>query len=316
MNRVTYTLLFVIYITSLLVSNCFANDLAVANVGQIKRFEAFSSQWVPPRNIDVWLPSTYNSNQQHDVLYMHDGQMLFDSSITWNNQEWKVDEVANKLIESGRTKPFIVVGIWNAGAKRYPEYFPEKVYRGLSTSERWTIKSKLVWQSKSLAPIGDFFYADNYLKFLTKELIPFVESTFNVNKNPNGRYLAGSSMGGLISWYGLLEYPDVFGGAACLSTHWPGMYDSDNPIPAAFARYIEGNLHKLNDHKLYFDLGDQTLDAMYPKFQKEIDAIMRKSYPSNQWRSEFFPGHRHDEASWSSRLHIPLTFLFEKQVSP
>jgi enterochelin esterase-like enzyme len=290
-----------------------ANNLAVASAGKIKRFEDFSSQYVPARNIDVWLPSNYHPEVKYDVLYMHDGQMLFDADITWNNQEWRVDEVASKLIQSGEVRPFIVVGIWHNNEARYPEYFPEKVFRELTAFERTSIKSKLIWQSKSLAPLGDFFYADRYLQFITNELMPFIEEKFNVNTGKEHTYIAGSSMGALISWYAVFEYPNTFGGAASMSTHWPGMYDVDNPLPEAFANFIKDNLSNLSEHKLYFDLGDQTLDSKYPPFQKNIDAILEKDYPTNLWKSEFFPGHKHDEASWSRRLHIPLTFLFGKR---
>ncbi len=278
--------------------------------GNIKRIELFQSAFVPARNIDIWLPDNYSSLTKYDVLYMHDGQMLFDANTTWNNQEWQVDEIAGKLMAEGKVRPFIVVGIWNAESKRYPEYFPEKVYRGLPTSERLLIKAKLIMQSLSLAPVGDFYYGDQYVKFLTDELIPYIENNFSVNKGPQHRFLAGSSMGGLMSWYALFERPDIFGGAACLSTHWPGMFDINNPFPKAFEQYITNNINRLSNHKVYFDIGDQTLDAQYPPLQKQIDAIFKTSYASENWRSELFPGHQHDESSWASRFHLPLLFLF------
>lgn len=300
----------IFYIVLLMTFAVNADPSAIPSSGVIKRFEDFHSEFISSRTIDVWLPEDYSYDQKYDVLYMHDGNMLFDSSDTWNNQEWKLDEAAAKLMKEGKVKPFIVVGIWNAGKKRYPEYFPEKVYRELSLLDRTIIKTKLAFQSKSFAPIGDFFYGDNYVRFLANEVVPFIEKNFNVHSGPAHRFVGGSSMGGLMSWYALLERPDVFGGAIAMSTHWPGMYDVDNPFPKGFEDYIRKNINKLDGHKVYFDLGDQTLDAVYPPLQKRIDAIFAASYPNDLWKTEFFPGHKHDEVSWASRIHLPLMFMF------
>lgn len=294
-------------------SALYADPMATPSSGVIKRYEDFQSNFVPSRTIDVWLPEDYSYDKKYDVLYMHDGQMLFDNTNTWNNQEWQVDEAAAKLMADGKVRPFIVVGIWNGEKNRYPEYFPEKVYRSLPLLERTLIKIRLMIQSRSLAPIGDFFTGDNYVKFLSNELVPFIDNNFSVNKGPQYRVLAGSSMGALISWYTMFERPDVFGGAIAMSTHWPGMYDVDNPFPQGFEDYIRDNIQRLNGHKVYFDLGDQTLDANYPALQKRIDAIFDASYSEQLWRSDFFPGHKHDEASWSSRIHIPITFMFSNE---
>lgn len=298
---------------ALVASRAHAFNIPETSSGQVQRISDFYSKHVPTRNIDVWLPEGYSNDKKYDVLYMHDGQMLFDANTTWNNQEWRVDEVASQLINENKVKPFIVVGIWNSGETRYPEYFPQRVFEELSWLQRLEVKTKLILQSKSLTPIGDFYFADKYIRFLAEELIPHIEQQYSVNKGQAHRYLAGSSMGGLISWYAMMERPDLFAGAACLSTHWPGMYDTDNPLPAGFERYISTNLSKLSNHKLYFDLGDQTLDAMYPPLQKRIDKVLEKQYNPELWQSEFFPGHQHDEQSWASRLHLPLTFLLSNK---
>ena len=115
---------------------------------------------------------------------------------------------------------------------------------------------------------GDKVNSDNYLKFIVKELKPFVDKNFSVSSDKANTFIAGSSMGGLISLYAICEYPDVFEGAACLSTHWPGVFNADhNPIPKAFMDYLKKHLPDPKTHKIYFDYGDQTLDAMYGPFQ-------------------------------------------------
>jgi enterochelin esterase-like enzyme len=120
-------------------------------------------------------------------------------------------------------------------------------------------------------------------------------------------------MGGLISMYAICEYPQVFGGAACLSTHWPGIFAMEgNPIPGAFVDYMRQHLPDPKTHKIYFDYGDQTLDAMYPPLQKKVDEVMRaKGFSKKNWVTKAFPGDDHSEKSWSKRLGIPLLFLLK-----
>ena len=100
-----------------------------------------------------------------------------------------------------------------------------------------------------------------------------------------------------------------------MSTHWPGSFEAiDNPIPNAFFKYLENNLPNPKNHKIYFDCGDQTLDAMYPEIQKTVDLIMTdKAFTSKNWLTKYFPGDDHSEKSWSKRLNYPLEFIIKKQ---
>lgn len=156
--------------------------------------------------------------------------------------------------------------------------------------------------------------SDDYLKFLVKELKPFIDQTYSTYTDRTHTYVAGSSMGGLISLYALCEYPTVFGGAACLSTHWPGLFSMDNnPVPAAFFSYLKKNLPSPQQHRIYFDHGTETLDAMYASLQLQVDAIMKeRGYDSSQWISRSWPGQDHSERSWRSRLDVPLVFLLKQ----
>jgi hypothetical protein len=121
-------------------------------------------------------------------------------------------------------------------------------------------------------------------------------------------------MGGLISVYAICEYPGVFGGAACLSTHWPGVFTMENnPVPDTFVRYLETNLPDPKTHKLYFDYGDQTLDAFYPPLQKNVDEVMKsRGFSSENWITKYFPGKDHSEKSWNARFGIPALFILKK----
>ncbi|HWR94551.1 MAG TPA: alpha/beta hydrolase-fold protein [Flavobacterium sp.] len=280
--------------------------------GKVQRFENFKSQLVDARNIDVWLPDCYSNKEKYAVLYMNDGQSLYDAENTWNKQAWEVDEIAGKLITEGKTKKFIVVGIWNNGPKRHPEYFPQKPFESLTQIQKDTVTAQLQKAGRTKEIFQP--YSDLYLKFLVTELKPFIDKNFSTKPEQKNTFIAGSSMGGLISMYAICEYPKVFGGAACLSTHWPGTFTvANNPIPSAFVNYLNANLPNPKDHKIYFDYGDQTLDAMYKPLQEKVDIVMKaKGFTNKNWETKFFPGENHSEVAWAKRLDIPLLFLLKK----
>ena len=285
----------------------------IVSSGKIVRLENFHSQFVDARNVDVWLPQGYNTNEQYAVLYMHDGQMLFDSTTTWNHQEWKVDETIARLIQADSIRKCIVVGIWNSGKNRHIDYFPQKPFESLPASIQDSIYQAV--RSTGASVFSGKVQSDAYLKFVVKELKPFIDSAFSVRHDAKNTFIAGSSMGGLISLYAMCEYPEVFGGAACLSTHWPGIFSLDNnPIPVAFMRYLKNHLPSPKNHQLYFDAGTATLDSLYKPFQQQADQIVRsKGYHSKQFLSIEFVGADHSEKSWANRFSIPVTFLLASQ---
>lgn len=81
------------------------NSIIFASKGTLERFPQFKSQYVEPRDVIVWMPLDYHNEDSVDVVYMHDGQMLFDADATWNRQEWRVDEVADSLLQAGLISP-------------------------------------------------------------------------------------------------------------------------------------------------------------------------------------------------------------------
>ncbi len=280
--------------------------------GSIIRIENLTSKYVPARNVDVWLPDNYTPTKKYAVVYMHDGQMLFDSSITWNKQEWGVDETVTLLIQQQKIKDCIVVGIWNGGKSRHAEYFPQKPFEALSNDQQKLVYDAYRSGGQSIFS-GLAISSDNYLKFLVEELKPFIDKNYSTFTDPSNTFVAGSSMGGLISLYAICEYPNVFGGAACLSTHWPGLLSMENnPVPSVFFTYLNKYLPSPKQHKIYFDHGTEKLDSMYASLQLEVDAIMKqKKYSNKQWISRSWPGQDHSEKSWRSRLDVPLTFLLK-----
>lgn len=282
--------------------------------GSIRRFENFASKYVTPRHVDVWLPDGYSNRKKYAVLYMHDGQMLFDSSINWNKQEWGVDETVSLLINQHKIKNCIVVGVWNSGAERWPDYTPQRPFSFLPQ----TVTDSIYKFTERTNP-GLFnnkkIQSDNYLKFLVRELKPFIDKSFSTRPDRANTFIAGSSMGGLISLYAICEYPDVFGGAACLSTHWPVLFTVvDNPMPGLVLKYLKKRLPDPVSHSIYFDYGTQGVDSLYKPFQLQADALMKqRGYSKKNWMTRAFVGEGHTENAWRKRFALPVSFLLQKK---
>ncbi len=297
-------------ITSTIIGLTYAQEATVSS-GNLRRLQSFKSQFVDARNVDIWLPDGYSAKEKYAVIYMQDGQMLFDAKSTWNKQSWEIDETASRLISEGKTQKFIVVGIWNNGLKRHSEYFPNKPYQSIDTNQQKIISDILIKRGKTNSKFNPI--SDNYLKFIVTELKPFVDNNFYTHSDALHTFIAGSSMGGLISLYAICEFPKVFGGAACLSTHWTGIYqNNDNPIPDAFISYLKRNLPNPKKHKIYFDYGDKTLDSLYKPTQLKVDKVLiKKGYTNLNAKTNFFAGEDHSEQSWKKRINIPLEFLLK-----
>ncbi|HEX7370674.1 MAG TPA: alpha/beta hydrolase-fold protein [Rhodanobacteraceae bacterium] len=280
--------------------------------GRIVHLDRFPSQYVAPHNVDVWLPPDYPKQAPYAVLYMFDGQNLFGEHTSSGGPTWRAGATAAKLIAAHKTRPFIIVGIWNAESLRMSEYFPQAPWEAMTPDQRRAQLSRHLdkFQIMPVAP-----YSDAFLKFVTQELRPAIDQRFKVDSKPDATFVMGSSMGGLIAWYAMAEYPSVFSGAACLSTHWLGNYLSleghpDDPAPDAFVDFIRQHFPSPAHHKVYFDHGTRTLDAWYAPTQKRVDAILKAhGWTGDHFESLVFPGADHSERSWSARLATPMTFL-------
>lgn len=304
------TMKYLFFFIGLTMMSLQAQEVPQVVSGTIERLADFPSQYVTARHVDVWLPEGYTEAKKYSVLYMHDGQMLYDPNTTWNKQAWEVDNLLSELSLTGKIQDCIVVGVWNGGVTRHVDYFPQKPFEQLTTRQQDSLyqvnrpNGNSVFQNHRVQ-------SDKYLKFLVKELKPYIDRHYAVYTDAAHTFIAGSSMGGLISMYALCEYPKVFGGAACLSTHWPGVFSMENnPIPAQFIAYLQKHLPKANSRKIYFDFGTATLDALYEPVQRQVDAVMRaKGWNESHWITRKFEGEDHSELAWQKRLAIPVQFL-------
>ncbi len=266
------------------------------------RIDSFPSQFADPRPIEILVPVNVSWDQRFSVLYMFDGQNIFHEFEGWGgepNRGWQVDEVLDSLNTNGTVPPIIVVGIFNGTNKRGAEYMPAQPrallqQRIAASTDEW--ERSFVQQPPE---------SDQQLRFVVEELKPYIDAHFKTIPDQAHTFVAGSSMGGLISAYAICEYPEVFGGAACFSTHWV-MFDG------VFLEYFKDHLPNPATHKLYFDHGTEGLDSRYEPYQRIADsALVARGYVKGQnWLTLKYQGAKHHEDDWHTRFHVPMEFLF------
>lgn len=214
------------------------------------------------RRIWIYLPPDYEkSGKKYSVIYMHDGQNLFDA-YTSGYGEWGIDEIMDNLPDAGQS---IIVGIDHGGDKRITEYDP--------------------YDSKFGKGVG----AD-YVDFLVKTLKPYIDKNYRTKKNAKNTTIAGSSMGGLISMYAVLKYPDVFGAGGMFSpAFWiaPQIYDlaQQQALPSST--------------RFYFVCGDAESDSMVADMKKMTAIIQTKGLKDNNMATVVMPGEEHNEKQWN-----------------
>jgi enterochelin esterase-like enzyme len=279
-----------------------AQALPEVSVGRIERLADFPSRFVQARHVDVWLPEGYTPTKRYNVLYMHDGQMLFDASKTWNQQAWDAHLTVDRLVRAGRIPDTLIVGIWNKGPLRHSEYMPQKYLLAMPEAFR----KRLIE-----GPLQGKPQSDAYLRFLVDELKPAIDARYATRPEAASTFVMGSSMGAMISVYAMNEYPAVFGGAAGLSTHWVGMHKPNAAIPLAAFNYLRDHLADPASHRLYQDHGTTELDALYAPYQLMVNELAReRGYEDGKtFETRVFEGAGHNERAWAQRLEASIVFL-------
>jgi len=267
-------------------------------IGTLHHFPSVPSLFINPRNVDVWLPPDYDEGNANGyaVLYMHDGQNLFEPQKSYIGVDWGLDQTMAVLLKKKEIRPTIVVGIWNT-PQRLCEYLPQRPFCDYQSQKS---------RSRVIKRYGGAPISDKYLRFIVNELKPFVDRRYHTRPEREFTFLMGSSMGGLISLYAICEYPHIFGGAGCLSTHWPIAHRS-------FSKYLKARLPGPRHHKIYLDYGDEANSAGYRVRQKRVEHILReKGYALGlDWLANWYAGDPHSETAWRTRVHVPLRFLLK-----
>ena len=256
-----------------------------SRTGDLRLHPQIPSQWLDsPRDILVYLPPSYEqeATRRYPVLYMHDGQNLFDRATSFLGVEWEVDETAQRLIAEGQVEPLIVVGIYN-GPRRIDEYTPvENDGRG-----------------------GN---ADAYARFLVEELKPFIDETYRTRPGRADTGVAGSSLGGLVSLYLAARYPDVFSRVAALS---PSVWWAEHDILDRVSGLSPAEL------RIWIDMGTAEASSRQGAAQAVEDARALRSALLDQGfvlgetvRYLEDEGAIHHESAWAERFDEILAFLF------
>lgn len=247
-----------------------------------------------PRHVSIWLPQGYDQDteRRYKVLYMSDGQNLFDPRIANTGVDWGVDEAVTALVDEGAIEPLIVVGVWSS-ARRGPEYSP--------------------WHD-----------APDYARFLIEELAPRINAEFRTLTGPENTAHMGSSMGGLLSFYLATRHPEVFGACGCVSTHFPlspaiaarffpmaGPAEAPDETPYILTE-ISAGLKIPEGARLWFDYGTEGLDAEYAPTHEAVRAMLAAQGLDEgaDFVIRAYDGADHNETSWRARLKDPLRFLY------
>lgn len=245
------------------------------------------------REVAIYLPPNYHTepNRRFPVLYMWDGQNLFDPATAFN-QEWAVDETCDRLIRAGKIEPMIVVGIYNGNEKRLSEQSP--------------------WRDARLDAQGE---GHAFLRWVVSGLKDHLDSHYRTLTGPAHTGVCGSSMGGLTSVYAAYRYPLVFGRVAALS---PAFWFARSQI----FRYIAAQPRPLGA-KIYLDCGERETARVHPKrdFYKVahsmVDLLALQGFTPGDdlmWVSD--PTGTHAEHCWARRMGPALEFLFPGDGKP
>jgi len=254
------------------------------------------------RKATVYLPPGYNSRSQkkYPVIYMMDGENLFFPDSAKMRLAWQIDTLLDQLIMAGEMKPCIVVGLWST-YRRPIEYLPNKGFEHFPDSVRQRFLSAYKEPE-----------SDHLLDILVNDIKPFIDSSYRTYEDAKHTFIGGSASGALVALYAVSEYPAVFGGAACLSTHWP--VSPRDLFPEAARALIDAmgeNLPDPANHKIYFDYGTQGYDVFYEPYQTQMDAHMEaRGYKRGiNWVTEKFPEHGSTPLDWGRRFPEALRFL-------
>ena len=257
--------------------------------GDLRLHEFHSRIFKNSRFLRVWLPPAYddaqNANRYYPVLYLNDGQNLFESSTAFGGVEWGVDETAARMIREGTVPPMIIVGIDNTGRDRVREYMP---HRSLHL--------------KMLRVHGKY-----YPDFLIKEVMPFVENAYRVATTPENTGLGGSSLGALVALHTAIARPGTIGR---LLLERPSLWAANRQI------IKDSRLVRIWPEKIFLaagtaEAGNAERSRTVVDDVRELAAIMRRAVLSEKrLRMVITEGAGHTESAWGQRFPEALQFLF------
>jgi predicted alpha/beta superfamily hydrolase len=246
--------------------------------GRIDRIAPQPSAHVRPREVQVWLPPGYEAggDRRYPVLYLHDGQNVFDAAAA--GAEWQVDEAAQRLVSAGEIAPLIIVGV-SVGETRIQDYTP--------------VPGK--GPGGKLEGGG----APAYARYLTQELKPLIDERYRTRPGRESTAVGGSSLGGLVSMWLVLEHGNTFGAALVVS---PSVWWADEDLLSQVRQRKLGQAAP----RLWLDVGTGEGSGMVQGARRLRDALKAGGWPTEYLEQS---GAAHDEAAWALRVPLMLRFL-------
>ncbi|MFZ4464681.1 MAG: alpha/beta hydrolase-fold protein [Bacteroidales bacterium] len=231
------------------------------------------------RRVWIYLPPDYEtSGKNYPVLYMHDGQNVFDIKTSYAG-EWKVDESLNHLFADHYEVP-IVVAVDNGGGLRIDELSP--------------------WRNPNYGG-GD---GEKYMEFMVETLKPYIDQNYRTQTNASSTALMGSSLGGFISHYAMLAYPEIYSKYGIFS---PAYWFSDSVVTSTQTEYQAHG-------RVYMMAGDNEGEGVVQDMQQMADILRNKGLSADDLHVKVVPGGQHNEALWQSQFEEAIIWLF--RLSP
>jgi predicted alpha/beta superfamily hydrolase len=247
------------------------------------------------RALRVFMPGNYFSPQnrirRYAVLYLQDGQNVFDKATSSTGQEWQADEAIDHLVSEFKIPPMFIVGIDNAGEQRTSEYlsYPDP------------------HNAEFQQPIPPVLEGTKYAEFLIKEVMPFLEKRYRIALGPANTALGGSGYGAVVSLATVLQHPNVFGKLLLES---PSLWVGENKLLADVEKA------KVLPYQIYLgvgtkETGDEASDATMVKNVTDLEQILRsKGLGPTRLKVVVEEGAQHKESAWAKRLPDALVFLY------
>ena len=219
------------------------------------------------------------------MLYLQDGQNLFDAATAFAGNEWRADAIADDEIRRGCIEPPIIVGIYNAGVRRISEYTPTRDRRSRKGGK-----------------------AERYAQMLAREVKPLIDQTYRTRKSADDTGVGGSSLGALVSLVAGLRYPRVFGKLALMS---PSVWWDEHSILSLIDAWKPER-----PQKVWLDTG--TAEGNNPAKVVADARLMRDALSAKGMAVNYVEaqGHQHNEGAWSARFGSVLEYLFPAGKQP
>jgi predicted alpha/beta superfamily hydrolase len=257
-----------------------------AEEGRLRYHRRFASKFLSTRrDLIVYLPPNYDdsSKTRYPVLYLQDGQNLFDPETAFGGRDWRADLTADSLVQQGSIPPLIMVGIYNTGVRRVSEYTPTRDPRSKKGGK-----------------------ADRYAQMLAREIKPFIDTEYRTAKSASSTGVGGSSLGALTALHAGICYPGVFGRLALIS---PSVWWDSHAV-----LHIVSSFNSASRPRIWLDIG--TEEGSNPQKVVEDTRLLRTALEAKGWsenenlRYQEFPGAGHNEDAWSARFGLVLEYLY------